>query len=229
MSDGRHLRRPQALLVLGVVGVLAMVVVLTSRGGMVSYIAAGTRHVIIPLGKLGGKLEPSCSSSGPSICGQAGASGSVWWLALWLGLALGLILIVGSVVLFFVTRNSRSPQDEEPEMSEALPLEPRSPRRPSNPREAVLAAFGDLEDRLAAAGVGRLPTEGPDSYLRRALPARWRSSSAKSTLVRWYAVARYSEHAIDSQSATQAVDAATELARGTFGDRDRDAAPPSGP
>ena len=228
MSDGRHLRRPQALLVPGVVGVLAMVVVLTSRGGMVSYIAAGTRHVIIPLGKLGGKLPPRCSS-GFSICREAGSSGSVSWLALWLGLALGLILIVGSVVLFFITRNSKSPPSDEPEMSEALPLEPRAPRRPSNPREAVLAAFGDLEASLAAAGVGRLPTEGPDSYLRRALPARWRSSSAKSTLVRWYAVARYSEHPIDSQSATQAVDAATELARGTFGDRDGDAAPPTGP
>lgn len=228
MADIDRLRRPQALLVLGVVAVLATVVVLASRGGIVSYVAAGS-HVIPPLGGAsGGKLESLCSSPGPSICRQAGLSRSVSWLAFWLGLALGLILIVGSVVLFFLSRNSKRPQNEESEVSEALPLEPRSPRRPANPREAVLAAFGDLEDRLAAAGVGRLPMEGPDSYLRRALPARWRSSSAKSTLVRWYAVARYSEHPIDSQRATQAVKAATELERGTFGDRDGDTATPAG-
>ena len=226
MPDGHPLRRLRALLVLGVVGVLAMVVVLASRGGMATYIPGSTRLIVHP-GNLRGKLPTGCSSA-VSICGQAGSSRSVSWLALWLGLVLGLILIVSTVVLFFVTRKSRSPQDEEPEMCEALPLEPRSRRRPSNPREAVLAAFGDLEDRLAAAGVGRLPTEGADSYLRRALPTPWRSRSAKATLVRWYAVARYSEHPIDSQSATQAVDAATELARGTFGDRHLDAAPPAG-
>ncbi|MHB1501535.1 MAG: DUF4129 domain-containing protein [Candidatus Dormibacteria bacterium] len=224
MSDGRHLRRPQALLVLGVVGVLAMVVVIATRGGMVSYIAVRL-PVRIPLGHPG-KLPPGCSSAFAICRGVAGPSRAVSPLALWLGVILGLILIAGSAALFFITRNSKSPQNDEPEMSEALPLEPRLPRPPSNPREAVLAAFGDLEARLAAAGVGRLPAEGADSYLRRALPAHWRTSSAKSTLVRWYSVARFSDHPIDSPSARQAVAAAAELARGTLGDQGESAAPP---
>ncbi|MDA8331782.1 MAG: DUF4129 domain-containing protein [Candidatus Dormibacteraeota bacterium] len=224
MSERPAVRGPQALVILGVVGILAVVVVLASRGGMAAYVPGHLRVTVLPGGQPG-PLPTACSSA-VSICRQAGSSRSVSWLALWLGLALGVLLIVSSAILFAVTRPSRSPQEEEPEVSDTLPPEPRSRRPPSNPREAVLAAFGDLEDRLSAAGVGRFPTEGADSYLTRALPARWRTSSARATLVRWYAVARYSEHSISSLSAAQAVDAATELARGTFGDHGDSAAPP---
>ena len=226
MRDTLHRRRTLALPLL-LVAVLAVVVVIASRVGVVSYIAPGARFPIHLPTHLGPPPLPLCSPSSPSLCRhQVGPSRSISGLAVWLGLALGLILLVGSLVLYLRTRGAEAPLGEELEVAATPSAAPMARRPPSNPREAVLAAFGELEDRLAAAGVGRLPAEGADSYLRRALPAHWRTSSAKSTLVRWYAVARFSDHPIDSQTARQAVAAAAELARGTFGDQGESAAPP---
>ncbi len=226
MRDTLHRRRTLALPVLLLVAVLALVVVIASRVGAVSYIAPGAHFPIHLPTHLGPPPLPLCSPSAPSLCRHQVPSRSISGLALWLGLALGLILLVGSLVLYLKTRGAQAPPDEELEVAAMPPATPRTRRRPRNPREAVLAAFGELEDRLAAAGVGRLPAEGADSYLRRALPAHWRTSSAKSTLVRWYAVARFSDHPIDSQTARQAVTAAAELARGTFGEQGESAVPP---
>ncbi len=226
MSDRVRHRPTRALPILLLVAALALVVVIASRVGVVSYIAPGALPPIhVPLHP-GGHLQPVCSPSAPSLCRQVGPSRSISGLAFWLGLALGLMLVVGSLALYLKTRGASSPADEELPVAATPPATPRAGSRPRNPREAVLAAFGELEDRLATAGVGRLPAEGADSYLRRALPTHWRTSSAKSTLVRWYAVARFSDHPIDSQTARQAVAAAAELARGTFGNQGEGADPP---
>ena len=232
MGEPIRLHRNRIVLVLVLVGVLALLVVVASAGrvGVVSYVASTTLSHTSGGVTFQGHLTPSqtpCSSSVPLSCRhQGGGPRRVSPIATWLGLAIGLMLVVGSLVLYLKTRDGQGPPGEELEVAAMPSATPRARRRPRNPREAVLAAFGELEDRLAAAGVGRLPAEGADSYLRRALPAHWRTSSAKSTLVRWYAVARFSEHPIDSEAARQAVAAAAELAIGTFGDKGEDAAAP---
>lgn len=207
--------QPRDLLTLALVALLALLVVIASADhiGVVSYLASGT-HYQIRHGVTFNGPQPISSCPGATNCRRPiGGQASISPAALWLGLSLGFALIVGTIALLVASRRSQSPSDEESEPAETHALQATTRRQPSNPREAVLAAFGDLEDRLAASGAGRLPAEGPDGYLRRALPAPWRTSSAKSTLLRWYTVARYSDQPIDPESAARAVTAAAELSK----------------
>jgi hypothetical protein len=126
-------------------------------------------------------------------------------------LAIGLVLAAGTAVFFFMARRGRVSQ-ESSSAFEAEPLSsPRIRRRPANAREAILAAFADLEDRLSGLGFTREPWEAAESYLARAMPDAWRDGRAAHILARLYALARYSHHSIDSATATQAITASSEL------------------
>jgi hypothetical protein len=126
-------------------------------------------------------------------------------------IAFGFVVAAGTVFFLLLARRG-----QEPEQSSLGSAEPPSParktrRRPTNPREAVLAAFADLEDHLAGVGFTREPWEAAESYLARAMPDAWREGRAARRLARLYALARFSHHPIDTTAASEAIEASREL------------------
>ena len=126
-------------------------------------------------------------------------------------IAIVVLLATGTVFFLWMARRGKPPEESSLASEEALPPPPKTRRRPVNPREAVLAAFADLEDRLTGLGFTREPWEAAEGYLARALPDAWREGRAARRLAQLYALARYSHHPIDSAAATQAIGASTEL------------------
>lgn len=204
MTDRAHPSRQlrQAMLALSGALMLGLVVIAmsASRIGVIGYSA----------------VDNLLQRASPDpCCGRTGSGGALAQPGLhapWLGIAVG--ALIAAVVVTAWLLSSAHHVRAMPEVSEegAAPTQHDLARRsPGNPREAVIAAFADLEDSLTAVGLGRMPSEGPESYLKRALPRALRMSPARTTLLKLYAVARYSEHPVDDASARKAAAAATEL------------------
>lgn len=220
----RHgLRRPQALFALSGAILLGLVLIAmsASRNRVISYSSVDSLLQRAPT--LGGPwtiFEPTCQSD-PTLahCPRAGsvrkpsAPRPDGLGALGLGIILGGLILATAGWLLLVARRSRgTPELHAKEVASAYEKSVR--RSPANPRETVIAAFAAVEDVLTAVGLDRLPSEGPESYLKRALPRAMRMSPSRATLLKLYAVARYSEHSIDGASAERAKIAAAELGRG---------------
>ncbi|MGH7667723.1 MAG: DUF4129 domain-containing protein [Candidatus Dormibacteria bacterium] len=110
-----------------------------------------------------------------------------------------------------MARRGHNPEEPTVVPEGALPPPLKTRRRPTSTRETVLAAFADLEDRLAGLGLTRKPWEAPEIYLTRAMPYAWGSSFAARRLAELYSLARYSHHPIDGPEAEAAVAASEEL------------------
>lgn len=155
----------------------------------------------------------NCSSPGV-ICGPKGhgkrsrGKGTVLLPA---EIAIGVLLATGTVFFLWMARRGQPPNESSLASEETMSPPPKTRRRPANPREAVLAAFADLEDRLTGLGFSREPWEAAESYLARALPDAWREGRAARRLAQLYALARYSHHPIDAATATNAIAASKEL------------------
>jgi hypothetical protein len=197
--------------------VLALAAIIVSmsnaRSGTIHYSPGSGGGSII--GIPGRSVPPvyNCRSSG-AICGRKGhgktarGSGTVLLPA---ELAIGSVLAIGTVLSLWMARRGQLPEESSLASEEALSPPPKTRRRPANPREAVLAAFADLEDRLAGLGFTREPWEAAESYLARVLPDAWREGRAARRLAHLYALARYSHHPIDRAAATNAIAASKEL------------------
>ena len=161
----------------------------------------------------GGSLLPACSAATARCQRDAGAAarGSGTPVPSW-ELALAGLVAAGAAGVLWKTRRRQLIDASQVSSSPESP--PRTRRVPANPRETVLAAFSDIEERLTSRGVVREAWEAPESYLARAIPERWRAGLTARKLARLYALARYSLHPIDSSAASQAQAAATELAAG---------------
>jgi hypothetical protein len=66
----------------------------------------------------------------------------------------------------------------------------------ADPRLAIRVAYGTLLDGLAHIGFPRRPEEGPDEHIERCLQAAELPASPIRELLRLFALARFSEHAI---------------------------------
>jgi hypothetical protein len=191
---------------------LALVVAMsTSRLGTIRLQENSlARSIGIGPGILGGHRQPPCRAVGAQCRRAVGPPrGRSTPVPSW-QLALAGLLAVGAASVLWKTR--RTQQSDAISMSSSLESPPGIRRTPSNPREIVLAAFADVEERLASRGTARDTWEAPESYLSRAIPGGWHLSRATHTLARLYALARYSHHSIDAAAAAQALAASTELA-----------------
>jgi hypothetical protein len=158
---------------------------------------------------LGGHIQQACDAANARCRREvSGPRGSGTPLPSW-ELALAGLLAAGAAGFLWKTR--RTQLDDSSQVSFSPESSPQARLAPGNPREMVLAAFADVEERLTRLGITREKWEAPESYLARAVPDNTRGGSPAGKLARLYALARYSRHPIDSSVAQQAESAAAEL------------------
>jgi hypothetical protein len=85
-------------------------------------------------------------------------------------------------------------------------------RAEPDPRKAVIAAYARMERGLGAGGLARAPAETAPEYLRRVLAHRKVSAVAVTRLTDLFEQAKFSDHAIGSESKQEAI-AALEAVR----------------
>jgi hypothetical protein len=83
--------------------------------------------------------------------------------------------------------------------------------RETDPRRAVIKAYGRMERALAVAGTGRSQAETPLEYLRRALAAVHTNQQSIRRLTDLFEQARFSSHWIDATMKQEAIGALTAL------------------
>lgn len=167
------------------------------------------------------------STSGPrpghgaSSAAPHAASPTVHWL-LWAVVALFVVLLLVAVALRrhsrVVTSDGAEPanaslalQDVIQESLDDLELE-------SDPRRAVIRAYGGMEHELARHGLGRQPFEAPLEYLTRSLSLLRVSAGASERLTALFQRARFSTHTIDAAMKRQAIRALAAV-RDELGER----------
>ncbi len=82
-----------------------------------------------------------------------------------------------------------------------------------DPRQAIIAAYARLLERLGEAGCPRLPYEAPEEHLRRSLTALGVAQDAMETVVAKFLVARFSTHPLTEVDRDQVRDALREAGR----------------
>ena len=83
----------------------------------------------------------------------------------------------------------------------------------TDPRRAVIAAYGAMQRELGEHGVARSPTEAPREYLQRALTASRATEREARTLTGLFEEARYSTHPIPERLREAALSALRSLQR----------------
>lgn len=78
--------------------------------------------------------------------------------------------------------------------------------RIEDPRAAVIACYARMEGALAGAGIARHESEAPIEFLTRVLVERDVLASSAGTLTRLFERARYSEHAVDESTRSDALE-----------------------
>lgn len=207
MSDGLRyarlpIRRFGLLTLVVVLLVVAVVSMSAAQTGTVLHSASGTHTISQGAGCKYCVFDPGSLSRGGRHRRSTG------FLLPGPEVAVVVLALVASLLLW-KTRREESDEERDTINDKTTPRKVRL--RPSNPREAVLAAFSDVEERLASHGVSREDWEPPESYLARAMPEAWRNGRMANTLARLYALARYSHHPVDATSAAQAIEASRGL------------------
>ena len=149
--------------------------------------------------------------SGVAQVGIAGPTGSVWWVAV----LVGVVALAALAVTAIVRQRSRPGDlvgvatDEivQGAVAEALV----ALRLGDDPRSAVLRAYVAMEQSLAEAGWGRRTWEAPGEYLSRVAPRLGSGTTAGLTLTRVFEAARFGRHPVSDMDRTAAEEALTEV------------------
>ena len=86
-------------------------------------------------------------------------------------------------------------------------------RAETDPRRAVIRAYGRMERALAASGLARAPAEAPDEYLVRVLADLPVSRGSAARLTALFAWARFSGHDVRPEMKDEAIDALEQVQR----------------
>ena len=205
--DRRHAWRAVLLTLLVLILLTVVSVMSATRTGVISYSQSGSRTSAVIGPQYTCASRATCKHPRPT--GRRGrAARGTGFLLPGVGVAVAVLALVAGLLLW-KTRREGSAEEREAINEATTPRKVRL--RPTNPREAVLAAFSDVEERLASHGVSREDWEPPESYLARAMPEAWRNGRMANNLARLYALARYSHHPVDAASAAQAIEASRGL------------------
>ncbi|HET7182275.1 MAG TPA: DUF4129 domain-containing protein [Candidatus Limnocylindrales bacterium] len=80
-------------------------------------------------------------------------------------------------------------------------------RREPDPRLAVIAAYGAMEQSMASVGLERVASEAPVAYLRRIVARAVPAAHAATTISNLFQVAKFSSHPVDEPMRGAAIEA----------------------
>jgi hypothetical protein len=160
---------------------------------------AGSNAPLVPAGGLGGGVPARPAAYEPSF-------------ALVPVIVTLAVLGIGALAAVAYLRARRS--DGEPgsegvavAIGEVLDEAVDDLRAERDARRAVIAAYARLERVLAAYGLPRRPSEAPEEYLERVLPALEVSGTAVARLTTLFGAAKFSQHDVGAAMKEEALDA----------------------
>jgi hypothetical protein len=149
--------------------------------------------------------------------------GHVAWsrLALVLVVGLGVLLLAYAALQTLLKAPAHDDHDEPPEpdrddtaagADESVHASMAILHRVSDPREGIIAAYSQLLDGLAAAGLPRHSYEAPDEYMRRCSERLRLRAEPLRRLTELFTVARFSTHDLNEQHHAAALSALEAVA-----------------
>ncbi|MEO8272970.1 MAG: DUF4129 domain-containing protein [Chloroflexota bacterium] len=107
------------------------------------------------------------------------------------------------------------PSDHRTATEAAVDVSLEALRQEADPRRAVIAAYAAMERSLSDAGLGRHRSEAPLEYLRRVLTERTDAPDEVRTITDLFQVAKFSEHTVDEDMRTDAIEALEHIRAAT--------------
>lgn len=196
---------------------MAIVLPVAMGAALVAAAVSGTRsaHTGPQFGgeSFGGAPLGGAAGGGPQSSGGRGGFTVPGWLP-WTLLAIVSIALAAAAVALWLRRERTA--TEPPETSAtcaAVQAAIGALDTETDPRLAVIAAYGAMQRELGEHGVARSPAEAPREYLERALMATRATESEARTLTGLFEEARYSTHPIPERFREAALSALRSLQR----------------
>jgi len=196
--------------------VVAIVLPFALGAALVAAAVSGTRSVHTAPG-LGGAAFGGAPLGGAGAgATQPGARDGFTvppWLP-WTLLAItGIVLAAGVVVLWLWRQRTATEPPETSAARAAVQAAIGALDTETDPRRAVIAAYGAMQRELGEHGVARSPAEAPREYLQRTLTASRATEREARTLTGLFEEARYSTHPIPERLREAALSALRSLQR----------------
>lgn len=135
----------------------------------------------------------------------------------WLPVVAVLVLAaIGVAALVLSSRRGKPPSPNAElaaELALTLDLTLDDLRAEADPRRAVIAAYARMERALGASGIPRRASEAPLEYMHRALRQLRAGARPVRRLTGLFAVAKFSQHPVDSEMKQDAISALEEVGR----------------
>jgi Domain of unknown function (DUF4129) len=209
-------REPTRIEVPWIWKVLAIVLPFALGAALVAAAVSGTRRVRPGPGFGGaafGGAPLGRASAGASQPGAGDGFTVPAWLPWTLLAMVGIAAAVGVLVLWLRRERRVSEAAEGSAARAAVEAAIGALDAETDPRRAVIAAYGAMQRELGEHGVARSPTEAPREYLQRALTASRATEREARTLTGLFEEARYSTHPIPERLREAALSALRSLQR----------------
>jgi Domain of unknown function (DUF4129) len=196
--------------------VVAIVVPFALGAALVAAAVSGTRSVHTAPGFGGESFGGALGGASAGTNHSSGAGGGFTvpaWLP-WTLLAIaGIVLAAGVVVLWLRRERTATEPAETSAARAAVQAAIGALDTETDPRRAVIAAYGAMQRELGEHGVARSPAEAPREYLQRTLTATRATEREARKLTGLFEEARYSTHPIPERLREAALSALRSLQR----------------
>ncbi|MFZ0976562.1 MAG: DUF4129 domain-containing protein [Solirubrobacteraceae bacterium] len=161
-------------------------------------------------GGFGGGFGVASGRAAPPAGGRTGYVLPAWLP--WTILAIVLVAMLAGIAVLVLRRGPAQADAPEPAAAgEAVQAAIAALEANTDPRGAVIAAYGAMQRTLAAHGLVRSPSEAPREFLRRVLVTNRAAEQDAGTLTGLFEEARFSTHPITERTRERALSAFRSL------------------
>ena len=168
-------------------------------------------HIQDRLRQLGQQSQKQPPQSGKPLTGPKVNPNARNARVRWDEVTLVLVLLGGTALVVYARRRALRPSrpwlGQADEISLALDDSLDDLRNDPDLRRAIVAAYARMEHALAAAGLGRRPSEAPFEYMERALTSLDTSAESAERLTELFEWAKFSHHEPRPEMREDAIDA----------------------